>query len=295
MFPHLRILAAGSSTLAASRKFRDTLAGRKREVHLTPVLWDELPAFHETPLFKRLHHGGLPEALLSETKVPAFYREWMDSFYARDIQRLFAFRNPDKFNALLEYVIRQSGGLLETTRTAKALGISRATVESHLRALEITHVLTLVRPFHRGGQKELVKMPKAYAFDTGFVSFCRGWDPLRPDDYGILWEHLVLEFLQAHIHTYPIQYWRDASGSEVDYVIAHSRDRVDAIECKWDPGRLDPASLRVFRSHYPYGRNYVLSPVNSPGYPKKVGGLDVYVCNPADWWRHQQVELREQR
>ena len=42
LFPQLKILATGSSTLAASRKFRDTLTGRKRLVHLTPVLWSEL-------------------------------------------------------------------------------------------------------------------------------------------------------------------------------------------------------------------------------------------------------------
>ena len=72
-----------------------------------------------------------------------------------------------------------------------------------LRALEITHAVTLVRPFHGGGQHELVKQPKVYAFDTGFVSFARGWDPLRQDDFGILWEHLVLEQLQAHFPDTP--------------------------------------------------------------------------------------------
>ena len=73
-FPNLKILATGSSTLAASKKFRDTLSGRKRLVHLTPVLWDELPAFGAT-LPRRLFHGGLPPALLAESKKPAFYRE----------------------------------------------------------------------------------------------------------------------------------------------------------------------------------------------------------------------------
>ena len=109
LFPDLKILATGSSTLAASRKFRDTLTGRKRTVHLTPVLWDELSAFRNSSLLKRLYHGGLPQALLAEIKEPGFYREWMDSFFARDIQRLFAFRDPDKFNALFEYVMKQSG------------------------------------------------------------------------------------------------------------------------------------------------------------------------------------------
>jgi hypothetical protein len=44
-FPHLRILATGSSTLEATTKFRDALTGRKRVVELVPVLYEELPAF----------------------------------------------------------------------------------------------------------------------------------------------------------------------------------------------------------------------------------------------------------
>jgi hypothetical protein len=280
MFPKLKILATGSSTLAASRKFRDTLTGRKRLVHLVPVLWNELENFGNVPLPQRLLHGGLPPALLAESKKPAFYREWMDSFFARDIQRLFGFRDVNRFNALFEYVLRQSGGQLEVTRTASALGLSRPTVESHLRALEITHALTLVRPFHGGGAKELVKQPKAYAFDTGFVSFARGWEPLRPDDCGLLWEHLVLESLQAAFPDDPIRYWRDKSGREVDFVRVRQRDEVDAIECKWDAGAFDAGALKVFRSHYPKGCNYLVTPLTGPGYSKRFDQLEVQVCSP---------------
>lgn len=283
LFPHLKILATGSSTLAASRKFKDTLTGRKRLVHLTPVLWAELKAFNNSPLLKRLYHGGLPQALLAEDKKPGVYREWMDSFFARDIQRLFAFRDPDKFTALFEYVMKQSGGLLETTRAAGALGISRHTIETYLRALAATHAIILVRPFFGGGQKEIIKMPKAYAFDTGFVSFARGWDPFRPDDYGPLWEHLVLEYLQAHGHEWNIQYWRDKAGREVDFVVARSRDEVDAIECKWDVAQFDAAAIKKFRSYYPHGKNFLVSPMADTGYSKKVADLDIYVCDPDGW------------
>ena len=118
-FPGLRVLATGSSTLAASRKFRDTLTGRKRQLRFVPVLTGELDAFG-TILEKRLYHGGHPPALLAERKEPGFYREWLDSFFARDIQRLFGFRDINRFNALFEYVLRQSGGQLETSRTAAA-------------------------------------------------------------------------------------------------------------------------------------------------------------------------------
>ncbi len=279
VFPKLKILATGSSTLAASKKFRDTLTGRKRLVHLTPVLWDELSAFGAT-LPQRLFHGGLPQTLLAESKSPAFYREWMDSFFARDIQRLFGFRDLNRFNALFEYLLRQSGGQFEVTRTATAMGITRATVESHLSALEITHAVTLVRPFHGGGQNEIVKQPKVYGFDTGFVSFARGWDPLRPEDFGALWEHLVLESLQAYFPDEPVRYWRDKPGREVDFVIASRRDEVDAIECKWDPRAFDSSALRLFRSYYPKGRNYLLTPSGDPAYHKRYGDLEVTICTP---------------
>jgi hypothetical protein len=281
VFPKLKILATGSSTLAASKKFRDTLTGRKRTVHLPPVLWEELPVFG-VPLQQRLHRGGLPPALLADSKRPALYREWMDSFFARDIQRLFGFRDMNRFNALLEYVMRQSGGQLEVTRTATALGITRPTVESHLRALEITHAITLVRPFHGGGQNELVKMPKIYAFDTGFVSFARGWDPPRAEDFGLLWEHLVLEHLLAHFPEQPVRYWRDKAGREVDFVLVRRRDEVDAIECKWDPGAFDSSSLKVFRGYYPKGRNYLVTPSGDPAYTEDYGQLTVRICTPSD-------------
>lgn len=279
LFPKLKILATGSSTLAASKKFRDTLTGRKRVVHLLPVLFAELENFGAT-LPERLHRGGLPQALLSDEKRPSFFREWMDSFFARDIQRLFGFRDVDRFNAFVEYVLRQSGGQLETARAASALSIARPTVESHLRALAITNAATLVRPFFGGGRSEIVKMPKVYAFDTGMVSFARGWDPLRQEDLGLLWEHLVLEHLQAHLPDATIRYWRDKAGHEVDFVLVRSRDEVDAIECKWSPGRFDGTALRIFRDAYPRGRNYLVTPAGDPAYTIAAGKLRIRVCTP---------------
>jgi len=280
LFPQLKILATGSSTLAASKKFHDTLTGRKRLVHLLPILWTELETFFCKDISRRLFQGGLPPALLSDSKNPSFYREWLDSFFARDIQKLFAFRDADKFNSLFEYILRQSGGQMETARVASELKISRITVENHLRALEVTHAVSSIRPFFGNGQKEIVKMSKIYGFDTGFITFIRGWDPLRPQDHGILWEHLVLEYLQAVLANEPIRYWRDKSGREVDFVLARRRDQIDTIECKWNPLDFDPSAFKVFRSYYPKGKNYIVCPLIGEAYLKNFGDLTVKICSP---------------
>jgi len=280
VFPNLKILATGSSTLAASRKFRDTLTGRKRVIHLLPVLWTELEAFSCKDVSRRLFRGGLPPALLAGSKSASFYREWLDSFFARDVQKLFPFRDVEKFNALFQYLLRQSGGQFETSKVASELKISRMTVENHLKALEITQAVTRIRPFFGGGQKEIVKMPKIYGFDTGFITFVRGWDPLRPQDHGILWEHLVLEYLQASFPDQAITYWRDKEGREIDFVMARRRDHVDAVECKWNPSEFDPSALRVFRSYYPKGNNYIVCPLMDKLYMKRYGPLTVTICAP---------------
>jgi hypothetical protein len=118
-FPGLKVLATGSSTLAATRKFRDTLTGLKRSVILEPVLAEELPAFGIKDLQVRLLQGGLPPALLSATPDWEFYAEWLDSYFARDVQELFRVEKRHAFLLLVELILRQSGGLTEITSLAK--------------------------------------------------------------------------------------------------------------------------------------------------------------------------------
>jgi hypothetical protein len=259
-FPGCRILATGSSTLAATRKFRDTLTGRKTVVQLTPVLWTESEAgFGPRDIDRRLRQGGLPEMLLAEDPPQEFYAEWLDSFYARDIQELFGIRERTGFLNLLRLMLRQSGGLVDYTGLSRECDLSRPTVKAHLEAMTVACALYPLQPFHGGGRRELVRRPKVYAFDTGFVAFSRGWHDLREDERGPLWEHLVLDLLRAATHGQGLGYWRDKSGREIDFVVARGR-RVDAVECKMNPDRLDFESLRVFRDAYPQGDNYVVSP-----------------------------------
>ena len=138
--------------------------------------------------------------------------------------------------------------------------MSRVTVKSHIEAMQIAHVVHLLRPFHGGGKREIVSRPKCYAFDTGFVTFEKGWDSIRDDDRGLLWEHLVLDSLRFHYADSDIYYWQDKSHREIDFVIRHGRGRVDVVECKINPDKLDASPVAAFRDLYPDGDNYVVSP-----------------------------------
>lgn len=280
VYPHLKVLATGSSTLVATRKFRDSLTGRKHMIYLPPVLWMECPGgFGITDIDHRLLHGGLPESLLSQKKDAAFFSEWMDSFYARDIQELFGIRNRTGFMKLLHLLMRQSGGFIDYTNLAQLSELSRPTVKAHVEAMCAAHAVFLLPPFHGGGRREITQRPKCYAFDTGFVTFAKGWDSIREEDRGLLWEHLVLDTLRTSTENRTIYYWRDKTGREVDFVIKGNGRQVDAVECKINPDRFEPESLTVFRENYLEGKNYVVSPAVKTPYQQRFGKLMIRYCN----------------
>ncbi len=280
-FPKLKILAAGSSTLAATQKFRDSLTGRKRVVELVPVLHEELPAFGVADTRERLLRGGLPPALLAEKHNPEFYAEWQDSYFARDVQELFRLEKRAGFLRVLELLLRQSGGMLDVTKLAAESQISRPTVTNWLEVYQITHVAHLVRPFSAGGRREIVAQPKVFGFDTGLVCHARGWDHLRAEDCGVLWEHLVLDTLIA-AGVPKIHFWRDKQQREVDFIVPRGRDAADAVECKWEPEAFETRGLASFRERYPKGKNYVVSPLNGPAYERVQDGLRISFVLPQE-------------
>jgi predicted AAA+ superfamily ATPase len=258
-FPRTRLVATGSSTLAAQRKFRDTLTGRKSTLWLQPAILEDLRAFGIAKLEDRMLKGGLPPFLLGDGVDDDVYREWIDSFWAKDVQELFEVRQRAAFFKFMELVFRQSGGLFEATALATPCEVSRQTIMSYLEILETTLMAVTLRPFSGGSAAEIKAQRKVYAFDTGFVCYFRDWATLRDDDRGPLLEHLVLGELLAHLPRERLFHWRDKQKHEVDFIVKSGRGRsVAALECKASSSHLDPAGLLAFRRRYPRGRNIVV-------------------------------------
>lgn len=258
-YPDTKIIATGSSTLGASRKFRDTLAGRKRDIWLTPMCLQDLEDTKLPDLRRRLLRGGLPPFFLPQHVGERDFQEWMDAFWAKDIQELFRLERRDSFLRFTELILAQSGGIFEATRFARECEVSRPTIANYLRVLEATFVAHVVRPFSTRRPNEIVAAPKVYGFDTGFVCDYRGWQELREENLGMMWEHFVLNELMARTQKRDVGYWRDKRGHEVDFVLAGRRKNPLALECKWSADSFDPTNLRAFRQQHPEGENVVVA------------------------------------
>ena len=259
-FPDTHVLATGSSSLSASARFGDTLTGRKEEIWLTPMVLADLADFGSADLDRRLLRGGLPSFFLAGELPERDFQEWMDGYWSKDILELFRLRERHAFLRFVELMLLNSGGMFEATRYARPCEVSRTTIANYLQVMESTFVAHVIRPYAERRRSEIVSAPKVYAFDTGFVAYFRGWQSLRPEDRGALWEHLVLNELQAHLPAGArVAYWRSKHGNEVDFVVLRRGQPPAAIECKWSHDRFESRNLRVFRAHYPEGENYLVA------------------------------------
>jgi predicted AAA+ superfamily ATPase len=257
-YPDVMLLATGSSTLGGSTKFKDTLTGRKHDVWLTPMTTHDLDDFGNDALPHRFLRGGLPPFFMGKKLPEKEFQNWMDSYWAKDIQELFRLERRSSFQRFVELILSNSGGIFEATKCARPCEVSRTTISNYLNVLESTYVAHVIRPYSSRRSTEIVAAPKVYGFDTGFVCYYRDWHVLRPDDLGYLWEHFVLNEMHAVLQTRRINYWRDKRGHEVDFILLRrGRDPV-AIECKWSADAFDPKNIAAFRHRYPGEENYVV-------------------------------------
>jgi len=281
-FPDARIIATGSSTLQASAKFKDTLTGRKMELWLTPMMSEDIEAFGNPDLAHRFRSGGLPPFFISDTPNENEYREWLDSYWAKDIQELFRLERYWSFQRFLELLFVNSGGIFEATKYAQPCEISRPTVSNYLNAMEATWVAHVVRPYSTHLPSEIVSAPKVYAFDTGFVCYFRGWQKLRPEDMGAFWEHYVLNEIYSRSQSRKVRYWRDKSGHEIDFVLPKRGRNPIAIECKWSASAAKTQNLRSFRKRYPDGENWIVASDVDRSFHRTEDGLKIELLGIKD-------------
>jgi predicted AAA+ superfamily ATPase len=276
-FPDTKIIATGSSTLAARKKFKDTLTGRKLQIHLTPMLIQEGELFGNSNLEHRMLFGGLPPFFLDRELDEELYTEWFSSYFARDVQKLYNVDNEAAFIRFAQLVLARSSGIFDASRFAMECQISRPSVTKYLHLLEQTHVAIVVKPYSTDSSMEIVKAPKVYGFDTGFICYAKGWSQLRNEDFGELWEHLILNNLVGTFQqAITINYWRDKRDHEVDFVIKKNRDpELITVECKWSYKNFDPTNIKAFRRRYPRGKNFVVTANVIESFEKDYNGITI--------------------
>ena len=277
---NLKIVATGSSAFYIDRKFRDSLAGRKRIFRLNTLnlreylvfqnkenLCNELDLSRERPDYRSpysaelnrnfwdyLRFGGYPAvALESDEREKRLTLDELKNAYVRRDVLESKISNETHFYLLLRILAEQTGNLMNKNDLSNELKIDVKTVDNYIQILEKCFHISLLRPFFRNMRKELTKMPKVYFNDLGLRNILVNRFDAFPDrtDKGQLLENYFFLRLNEKYDAEQLFFWHTTTGQEVDFVIRDTLTTGKAYEIKWAESKITPNKYAPFAEAHP--------------------------------------------
>lgn len=243
-YPHIQVIATGSSALDLMDKTAEPLTGRKREFQLFPVSFQELTDTLGTLEAKRLLHtrlvfGSYPEIINNPGNEKEALLEISKSYLYKDLLMIDGIRKTAVLEKLLQALAFQVGQEVNFNELARLIGnIDTATVEKYIDLLEKAFIVFKLPALSRNLRNELKKGKKYYFYDNGIRNvLISNYNPvdLRAD-VGALWEnYLISERKKRNAytgHTPNTFFWRTRDQAEIDY-IEETGGVLNACEIKW--------------------------------------------------------------
>ena len=260
-FPHLQVIATGSSSFDLANEINEPLTGRKIEFKLFPLAFSEInqkTAYLErqNSISNLLRFGSYPLVIQkSETDAENYLKELTDSYLFKDILTFQNLRKPEMLSKLLRLLAFQIGQEVSFNELAMQLGIDASIVQKYIHLLEESFVIFRLGALSRNLRKEVSKTRKIYFWDLGIRNtLIQNLNPLDlRNDTGGLWENFCvverlkkLEYAGINCNQY---FWRTYEQKELDY-IEEKGGKLNAFEFKWsNPKKVK--KLKEFLDAYP--------------------------------------------
>ncbi|HIZ60322.1 MAG TPA: ATP-binding protein, partial [Candidatus Dorea faecipullorum] len=180
--------------------------------------------------------GGFPELVLSDDDVYAqrmLREDVVDKVIKRDVLSLFNIRSPLLMEKLFLYLCMNSTEIFNATTAAKELeNTSITTVESYIKALEMSNLIYLAKPMDVGSKGALKGKPKIFIADAAIRNAVLMIDDVLSDEkeLGAMVETTVYKHMVSFYQGSPAQlgYFRKAKNNqkEVDVVVELPRQKI---------------------------------------------------------------------
>ncbi len=168
--------------------------------------------------------GGYPRVVLSESEGEKLkvLNDIQNNYILKDIKGLLELATDKNLLIMSQFLAAQAGNILVYKNLSQAARLDYRKTVDHLRILQETFIIDLVRPYFKNKQKELSKNPKVYFFDLGFRNSLIGNTVSfeRRSDAGAMAENIVYLKLKSFLKGLGgINFWRSKIGAEVDFIV----------------------------------------------------------------------------
>ncbi len=259
---NLKIVISGSESLFIKKKSREVLAGRIFEFKIEPLSFKEFLNFngvdfkpinlYRKELLKLFSEfiliQGFPELVgIKDISIIKKYvkESIIEKVIYRDMPELFKIKDITLIRSLFNIILEDPGQIIELSKLAKELNISRQTLKDYLSYLEESFLIRKLYNFSRSKRKVERKLKKYY---PTIISP----DLLFKEDKlskAKVFEWLLINQLKAEF------FWRDPYKNEVDIIL--SNKVLTPIEVKY--GKIDIKGLLVFMKKFNVKKGYIIS------------------------------------
>jgi len=265
----IKLIVSGSSAFYLDKKFKDSLAGRKRIFNVKTLSFREFLYFkgqnkYLTLDFNKLSlieideltilfeefviYGGYPKVVLAEDtneKVEVL-RELAYSYIKKDLYEA-GVKQEDNFYRLFKILSMQVGNLINSSELASVLGISKTAIDNYLYVMEKSFHISRIKPLFKNVRKELTKMPKIHFLDLGLRNFfANNFSQFEfRNDKGMFFENIIYKLLLDKYDKDDIKFWRTQDGKEIDFVLDEQKI---AFEAK---AKFRKNKFKTFKENYP--------------------------------------------
>ena len=236
-----QFILSGSQNFQLMQNITQSLAGRVALFKLLPFDLLELkqakllPKNYEEILVK----GCYPAIFDRDIPSKVFYANYLQTYIEKDLKQLIEIRDLRQFRNFIGLCAARAGQLLNLNALANECGISQPTAKAWLSVLESSYIVFLLQPYHVNFNKRIVKTPKLYFYDTGLLCHLLKISsataiPLHASKGSLFENFIVAEAHKLNDHQYlhaNFNFWRDASGHEIDLLIEHN-DKIGIAEIK---------------------------------------------------------------
>lgn len=258
----IKLMVTGSSAFYIDRKFKDSLAGRKRIFFMNVFSFEEflstkklntkdLKLTEKKALMNEyLIYGGYPRVVLTEDpeEKKNILHEIAYAYTKRDISDA-GIQKDEIFYRLFVLLSDQIGKTVNVNELANTLNVSKTVINNFIYIMRKSFHINLVNPFFGNLRKELTKMPKIYFNDFGLRNvFLNNFDKIEHrDDKGEILENMIYKKLLETHDEISINYWSTIEKNEVDFVVKNSM----AYESKFKISKIIPKNYAKFIKAYP--------------------------------------------
>ena len=224
-----KYILTGSNNFLMQNNISQSLSGRAGYIELLPFSLNELrnSKAGKRSIEQNILKGFYPPVVTGKATPERWLPNYIKTYIERDVRMLRNVGNLALFNKFIKLCAGRAAQIININALAIDTGVDNKTMQAWLSVLEGSYIIYFLRPHHENFNKQVIKSPKLYFYDTGLLCSLLGITSeaalKKSNHYGALFENFIVTEIRKNRlnkeQAGEMSFFRDNSGNEVDLIL----------------------------------------------------------------------------